>query len=158
MVLQGMQGDPDFVVGDARDSCATNGVAQRHLLMLCPGMEPGKCVSHLAMGTGQHIVMVWLGPFMADMLVLSSHSLAFKTAFKDAFGVAMKHYSSVRWWSRWELMEQLALNFGSMGKLLTLLVQRSIGDATTKALVSIYTNHRPELVRNPLTRTLTLTL
>ena len=119
MVLQGMQGDPDFVVGDARDSCATNGVAQRHLLMLCPGMEPGKCVSHLAMGTGQHIVMVWLGPFMADMLVLSSHSLAFKTAFKDAFGVAMKHYSSVRWWSRWELMEQLALNFGSMGKLLT---------------------------------------
>ena len=137
-----MQTEVDLVVGDARDSCATNGVAQRHLLTLCPAMVPGKCVSHLLMGTGQHVMAPQLGPFMADMLTLSSHSLAFKTAFKDAFGLAMKTYSKVRWWSRWELIEQLGTNFSCIGKLLNLLVQRGIGDSTTKGLIDIYNNHR----------------
>ena len=38
-----------------------------------------------------------------------------------------------------------SLGFGSVGKLLNLLVQRGIGDATTKALVEAYTNHHTAL-------------
>ena len=58
---------PDELIGDARDSCSTNGVAERLLQGLCPAMARNKCISHVLVGTGQHIKLPRLSLFMVTL-------------------------------------------------------------------------------------------
>ena len=69
------------------------------------------------------------------LIQLLTHSHAFKLAFKEVMGESMKSYSTIRWWSRFDLMEQLAHGFPRLDQLITVLEERGmggIGDATTR--------------------------
>ncbi|KAK3279677.1 hypothetical protein CYMTET_12447 [Cymbomonas tetramitiformis] len=51
---------------------------------------------------------------------------------------ALVSFSNTRWWSKQEVENNIALNFGQLSRFLELLDSRGIGDATTKKLLSIY--------------------
>ena len=203
ILLRDLGKQPEEVIGDARDSCSTNGVAERYLEGLCPAMARNKCISHVLVGTGQHIKLPRLGLFMVSaatlnpspnldpspnpnpnpnpnsnpnpdpnpdpipnpnpnpnpnhhpnpyprpdqvyLIQLLTHSHAFKIAFKEVMGESMKSYSTIRWWSRFDLMEQLAHGFPRLDQLITVLEERGIGDATTPHLREIYDDYSREL-------------
>ena len=147
ILLRDLDKQTDEVIADSRDSCATNGVAERLLLMLCPAIAPNKCCSHILVGTGQHIKLPYLGIFMLYLIQLLTHSFAFRIAFKEVFGQSMPNYSTIRWWSRFDLMEVLALGFSKLDKLISVLEERNVGDASTKGLREVYDANSRELRR-----------
>ena len=67
ILLRDLGKQPDEVIADARDSCATNGVAERLLMGLCPALARNKCASHVLVGTGQHIKLPKLTVFMVTL-------------------------------------------------------------------------------------------
>ena len=67
ILLRDLGKQPDEVIATARDSCATNGVAERLLMGLCPALAPNKCASHVLVGTGQHIKLPKLSLFMVTL-------------------------------------------------------------------------------------------
>ena len=50
ILLRDLAKQPEEVIADARDSCSTNGVAERMLAILCPAMALNKCISHVLVG------------------------------------------------------------------------------------------------------------
>ena len=46
-------------------------------------------------------------------------------------GESMKSYSTIRWWSRFDLMEQLAHGFPCLDQLITVLEERGIAASVT---------------------------
>jgi len=145
IVLRDLAKQPEEVICSSRDSCSTNGVAERLLGTLCPAMAKNKCISHILVGTGQHIKLPNLGIFMAWMIQLLTHSHAFRLVFKEVMGEAMPNYSKIRWWSRWDLMEVLSRCFTRIGKLITVLEERGIGESSTVHLREIYDSNEREL-------------
>ena len=79
------------------------------------------------------------------LIQLLTHSHAFKLAFKEVMGEAMQTYSKIRWWSRWDLMEQLARGFARLDQLISVLEEQGIGDASTEHLRELYDAHSREL-------------
>eukprot|EP00967_Tisochrysis_lutea_P030330 scaffold35602_cov32-Tisochrysis_lutea.AAC.1 len=129
--------EPDWVVGITRDSCSTNGVACQKLLDLCPNAVDMLCVSHTLQHTGEHMELAVLEDFLTPWLTLISHTQIARTLWFDMMHVTMKGYSKIRRWSRWEVMKQLAENFGDLQRFVAKLEECGIGDATTKAMARI---------------------
>ena len=50
ILLRDLGKQPEEVIADSRDSCSTNGVAERMLALLCPAMAVNKCISHVLVG------------------------------------------------------------------------------------------------------------
>lgn len=65
-----------FVVGSARDSCATNGAALRIVKPLLPAMASILCYSHMLQGTGTRFKFEALDEFMTPFLMLQSMAIA----------------------------------------------------------------------------------
>ena len=147
IILRDLGKQPEDLIADSRDSCSTNGVAERLLGTLCPAMAKNKCISHVLVGTGQHIKMPTLSLFMVYLIQLLTHSHAFKLAFKEVMGESMPNYSKIRWWSRWDLMEVLARCFSSIDKLISTLEERGIGESSTVNLRDIFDSNWRELRR-----------
>eukprot|EP00967_Tisochrysis_lutea_P134209 scaffold236692_cov41-Tisochrysis_lutea.AAC.2 len=130
ILLRTLQLDGSNVVGISRDSCATNGVACRNLAsVMCPRAMQILCVSHTLQHTGEHF----------DLETLRS------LVWQELTGVAMKGYSHIRWWSRWEIMKQLATKFHHLEAFISRLEQRSIGDSTTRALRRVLDTKKEQL-------------
>ena len=70
---------------------------------------------------------------------------AAKLRWKALIGGPVPSYSKVRWWSRWEIMKQIALNFGAVPSFLAGLDADDIGDATTKKMVDVVSNQSAQL-------------
>ena len=70
---------------------------------------------------------------------------AAKLKWKAVLDKSPATFSKLRWWSRWDIMQEIATNFGAMPDLLASLESDDIGDATTKKMVAIITNQRPQL-------------
>ena len=84
-------------------------------------------------------------PDQVYLIQLLTHSHAFKLVFKEVMGEAMQSYSKIRWWSRWDLMEQLARGFARLDKLIAVIEERGIGEACTPHLRELYDDHSREL-------------
>jgi hypothetical protein len=131
IVQKQLQLDSDLIVGGARDSCSTNHAAMRLMEHNYASMQDLLCIAHTLSHTGEHADLPVLDGFMTPWLTLISLSSAAKTIWKGLIGVAMKGYSTIRWWSRWECIVAIATNFGSLPNYVQTLVDRGIGDATT---------------------------
>ena len=55
-----------------------------------------------------------LASFIQLWIALFSHSHKVKEMWKQQTGRLMASYSKTRWWSRWEVMHQLMLQFGDV--------------------------------------------
>jgi hypothetical protein len=139
VLMTDMRIQPLLVVGDSRDSCATNGVAHRNLKTLCTAMHANLCTSHTLQHTGEHLGLDTVEELLTPYLLLISSCPAAVALWLEIMGVAAKLYSKIRWWSRWEIMKQLGKYFHLLGQFIDELVKREIGDATTRALKHVYT-------------------
>ena len=54
----------------------------------------------------REIVSMWISLF--------SHSPKARLYWKEETGVSMRTYSATRWWSKWEVMQQLMVQFGGV--------------------------------------------
>ena len=128
----------DRIVGLCRDSCATNGVACQQLLSLCVNATDLLCSSHTLQHTGEHLQLTTVEEFLSPWLSLVSHSHTPRLLWERVTGSSMKSFSKTRWWSRWEIMKDLAVNFGTLGSFLDLLDREGVGGATTQSMSTTY--------------------
>ena len=94
---------------------------------------------------GKHILIPVLDEFMTPFLQLVCNPGGAKLRWAAIVGGSVPSYSKVRWWSRWEIMQQIALNFGALPQFLADLDRDGIGDATTKKMLDVVTNQRAAL-------------
>lgn len=145
VLLTTLKVQPAHVVGGARDSCSTNGVAMRAVKTLLTNMQDFMCISHTLSHTGEHVELSTLDSFMTPWLSLVQHHPSAKSLWKESIGKAMVGYSTIRWCSREEVQNQIALNFGALGDFLQTLVDRDIGEAHPKKMMKIYNEKRQTL-------------
>lgn len=128
------------VVGSARDSCATNGAALRVIAPLFPAMLNVLCYSHMLQGTGTRFLLESMDEFVTPFLVLQSMPIC-KSLWSEIVGTNMKGYSKIRWWSRWELMRDLAKAFGAcLDRFVHELLARDIGEESSRRMQAVLTN------------------
>lgn len=123
------------VLGSMRDRAATNNVALRTLKVLYPNIVDIGCFSHTQDHVGGKFDTPVLSEFISGWINLFAHSPKNKALWRELTGRSMQSFSPTRWWSRWEVMEQLMVQFGD---LITFLNQEEIGSpATVAKLTSI---------------------
>lgn len=145
VLLTTLKIQPPDVVGGARDSCSTNGVAMRAIKHLLTNMQDFMCISHTLSHTGEHVELLTLEAFMTPWLSLVQNHPAAKSLWKESIGTAMVGYSTIRWCSREEVQNEIATNFGALDDFLQTLIDRDIGEAHPKKMLKIYNDHRPTL-------------
>ena len=137
--------DLDYCVSYARDSCSTNYDAVNRLLSLSVNALNMLCFPHTLHNTGKHLKLPVLEEFSAAWLQLVPKPGAARLRWAAILGHSVSSYSTVRWWSRWDIYQEIALNFGAVPQFLADLDRDSIGDATTKKMLAVINNKRKEL-------------
>ena len=102
-----------------RDGASTNGVAVRTLAILYPNMLDVKCFSHTLDCVGENFDIPVLNEFISTWISMFSHSPKARLCWRKLTGCSMKSYSATRWWSKWEVMHQLMIQFGDVEQFLT---------------------------------------
>lgn len=93
------------VVGLARDQASTNNVAVSQLQNLYPHAEDINCLSHVLSNVGKAIVTPTLEEFTKQWTGIFKNSPGAKFHFRQTSSLV--GFSRTRWWSKWELWEQL---------------------------------------------------
>ena len=73
---------------------------------------------------------------MTAWLILVQRGAA-RVIWKEQIGTAMIGYSTIRWWSKAEVQNEIAVNYGLLEPFLMRLDSGGIGDATTKKMLAI---------------------
>ena len=102
-----------------RDGASTNGVAVHTLSILYPNLIDIKCFSHTLDHVGEHFDIPVLNEFICTWISMFSHSPKARLCWREQTGCSMKSYSATRWWSKWEVMQQLMIQFGNVEPFLT---------------------------------------
>ena len=102
-----------------RDRASVNNVAVRAIKVLYPHLLDVGCFSHTIDHVGEHFKTPVLIPFMTSWVSLFSHSPKARLLWKQQTGKSMATYSATRWWSKWEVMKQLMVQFGDVVPFLT---------------------------------------
>lgn len=132
-----LQIDVKRIVVLARDSCATNGVAVTSFIGLAVNALNMLCFPHTLHNSGKEIDVPVLNRFMTPWLTNVHNNSAAKLKWQSILGCAMAKFSTVRWWSRFECMREISVNFSQLPDFLQYLEDNDIGDATTKTMRSI---------------------
>ena len=76
------------------------------------------CFSHTIDHVGGYFKTPALTDFTSLWISLFSHSPNNRLLWKTKTARSMKSYSSNRWWSKWEVMQQIFLYFGDIAPFL----------------------------------------
>ena len=79
-----------------------------------PNMVKVVCFSHTLDNVGNHFEIPTLKEFGSLWIRMFRNSCKAKLLWKDLTGRAPKSYSETRWWSRWEVYQQLMVQFGDV--------------------------------------------
>ena len=121
-----------------KDRVSVNEVAVRTLKIVYPSLLSVGCFSHTIDRVGEHFLTPNLSEFMTSWISLFSHSPKTRILWRDQTGKSMATYSATHWWSRWEVIEQVSIQFGD---ILPFLCREDLGSATTAAkLLTYFTN------------------
>ena len=102
------------VLAVIRDGAAVNGAALDCLRPFLPNMLEVVCFSHAMYNVGKHFQTPSLDEFGQLWVRLFSCSCRAKLQWKQQTGQTPKSYLETRWWSRWEMYEQLLTCFGDV--------------------------------------------
>lgn len=102
------------VLACMRDGAAVNGAAMRHIQFYFPNMLDVTCFSHTISNVGQHFVCPELNRFIRDWVSLFSHSANARLLWKDRTGKGAPSYCVTRWWSKWEVINNVLRSFGDI--------------------------------------------
>ncbi|KAK3247415.1 hypothetical protein CYMTET_43083 [Cymbomonas tetramitiformis] len=130
----------EFVTGWGRDSCKVNGSATGRLQVIFPGSEDLLCICHTLNNSGEHSFFPEKRDFMTSWLLLVTDNSAAGTLWKELTGTTLVSFSNTRWWSKQEVANSIAINFGLLPRFLEQLSARGIGDATTKKMIALHRN------------------
>ena len=97
-----------------RDRAAVKNVAMRTLAVVYSKLLDVGCFSHTIDRVGQHFKTPILSEFSTSWIMLFSHSPKAKLLWKEQTGKATISYSATWWWSRWEVLYQLLLQFSDV--------------------------------------------
>ena len=114
-----------------KDRAAVNETAVRTLKVVYPNLLSIGCFSHTIDRVGEHFNTPNLSEFVTSWISLFSRSLL----WLEQTGKSMATYSPTRWWSRWEVMEQVSIQFGDV---LPFLQCDDIGSATTTSKLLMF--------------------
>ena len=105
-------------------------VAVRTLKVLYSNCVDIGCFSHTLNHVGKKFHAFVLEEFISAWISLFSHSPKSKAIWQQQTGKLMKSYSTTRWWSRWEVMDQLMVQFGDVD---VFLQREDVGSPATVA-------------------------
>ena len=121
-----------------KDRAAVNETAVRTLKVVYPNLLSMGCFSHTIDRVGEHFNIPTLSEFITSWISLFSHSPKTRFLWLEQTGRSMATFSPTRWWSRWEVMEQVSVQFGDM---LPFLRRDDIGSAATiSKLMTFFTD------------------
>ena len=109
---------PTALLACMRDRAATNNVALRTLKVVYPNIVDIGCFSHTIDHVGEKFETPVLDEFISAWISLFAHSFKTKALWREQTGRAMKSFSGTRWWSRWEVIEQVLEQFGDLDPFL----------------------------------------
>ena len=93
------------------DRVSSNGVAMRTIKVLYPNIIDIGCYSYMIDHVGEHFKAPTLEEFIRLWISLFAHSPRTQLAWKELTVRAMCTYSGTRWWSRWEVCNQVLWQF-----------------------------------------------
>lgn len=125
------------IVCTARDSCSTNGKAERNIRPILSKATNMRCISHTLSHTAEHVELPVMKDFMTPWLSLVQHHPSAKSLWRERLGGSMKGFSTIRWFSREELCNELAKNFSLLPDFVDELIHDEIGDAHPKKMAEI---------------------
>ena len=122
------------LVGSMRDRASINNVAMATVKVLYPDVFNVGCFSHTIDHVGEHFRIPMLDEFVSAWILLFSHSPKAQLAWRTRTGHSIKTFSKTRWWSRWEVVNQLLELFGDIQPFLE---ESEVGPATYNRLLAI---------------------
>lgn len=114
-----LQYPAERVIAVARDGASVNKAAVRHLKdVMYPNLADIICMSHSLDNVGKRMDTPVLDSFLQLWISLFAHSPAAKSAWRNVMGQSIKSYSATRWWSWWEVVQQLHNTFAGVPQFL----------------------------------------
>lgn len=114
VILRHMNVDKDVVYGFMRDAVSVNNKAAVHLAAQFPKSVDIKCFCHLLHRCGEKLQTPVLHRFLKAWNSLLSRSPLARAQLKSRISVSPKTCSATRWWSEWEVVNQVCLYWGDV--------------------------------------------
>ena len=129
-----------------RDSASVNQAALDRIAFIFPKMLNVVCFSHTLDNVGNHLVIPTLLEFGSVWIRLFCHSYKAKLLWKDLTGQRPRSYSETRWWSKWEVYQQILMQFGDIERFLIEAEAANVGPQLLPQLQAILSD--PERLLN----------
>ena len=101
-----------------RDGASVNQAALDRIAFIFPKMLNVVCFSYTLDNVANHLVIPTLLEFGSVWIRLFRHSYKAKLLLKDLTGQRPRSYSETRWWSKWEVYQQILMQFGDIERFL----------------------------------------
>ena len=106
------------VVAIMHDCASANNAAMRTLKVLYPAVLGIGCFSHTLNRVGEKFNAPLVNDFTTYWVSLFSHSFKAQAIWKQQTGRTISSFSATRWWSKWEVMNQILELFGDIENFL----------------------------------------
>ena len=110
--------ESSFIVAAMRDGASVNGVAMDVVKIVYPDIMDVRCFSHTLDLVGDKFKTPILASFCSYWISPFHRALRLKY-FGRIKLVSLASYSKTRWWSKWEILHQIMLQFGDIEPFLT---------------------------------------
>lgn len=127
-----------FLLAAMRNRASVNNVAVSTLKIVYPMLLDIGYYSHTIIRVGERFSTPTLSEFITAWLLLFSHNPKTRLRWREKTGKSMARYSPTRWWSKWELMNQLLVQFGDVRPFLD--ENEDLGTTTRQKLLGIFTD------------------
>ena len=129
---------PNAVKGAMKDGASLNGAALRQLMFFFPKLFDVVCFSHPIDNVGSHFQFGILDLFAQYWIGMFSHSYNARLVWKERTGQSIRTFSETRWWSKWEVLNQVVDYFGFVEPFLR--ENEEICPANRRHLLEIFDN------------------
>ena len=96
------------------DCASTNTVAMRTLQVLYPAVLGIGCFSRALNRVGEKFNASHVNDFTTYWVILFSHSFKARAIWKQQTGRTISGFRATRWWSKWEVINQIVELFGDI--------------------------------------------
>ena len=128
-----------------RDGASVNQAALNRIAFIFPKVLNVVCFSHTLDNVGNHLVIPTLLEFGSLWVRLFRHSHKARLLWKDLTGQRPRSYSETRWWSKWEVFQQLLVQFGDVERFLEEAKAANVGPQLLPQLQAILSDPQRQI-------------